>query len=399
MSEKRRDNKNRVLRSGESQRKDGRYAYKYTDAAGKVRFAYAWKLVPTDGTPAGKREDVSLREKEAEIRKDFADGIDTTGKNMTVCNLYEKQNRQRGNVRYNTTKGRERLMRQLEADPLGSRPIASVKPSDAKEWAIRMKEQGFAYKTISNDKRSLKAAFYTAMQDDYIRKNPFDFQLNTVIEDDTEPKVPLTPEETESLLSFMETDAVYGKYRDEVIILLNTGLRVSELCGLTETDIDFEHGAVRVDHQLLRNKDGYYVEKPKTDNGKREIPMTPAAREALGRVVRNRRESKPATIDGYSGFLFLKQNGRPKTATCYDAMFRGLVKKYNKTHEKPLPKSMTPHTMRHTFCTNWANAGMTPKVLQYIMGHANITMTLNYYAHATFDSARAEMARLIALAG
>ena len=294
MSEKRRDNKNRVLRSGESQRKDGRYAYKYTDAAGKVRFSYAWKLVPTDGTPAGKREDVSLREKEAEIRKDFADGIDTTGKNMTVCNLYEKQNRQRGNVRYNTTKGRERLMRQLEADPLGSRPIASVKPSDAKEWAIRMKEQGFAYKTISNDKRSLKAAFYTAMQDDYIRKNPFDFQLNTVIEDDTEPKVPLTPEETESLLSFMETDAVYGKYRDEVIILLNTGLRVSELCGLTETDIDFENGAIRVDHQLLRNKDGYYVEKPKTDNGIREIPMTPAAREALGRVVRNRRESKPA---------------------------------------------------------------------------------------------------------
>lgn len=342
---------------------------------------------------------MSLREKEAEIRKDFADGIDTTGKNMTVCNLYEKQNRQRGNVRYNTTKGRERLMRQLEADPLGSRPIASVKPSDAKEWAIRMKEQGFAYKTISNDKRSLKAAFYTAMQDDYIRKNPFDFQLNTVIEDDTEPKVPLTPEETESLLSFMETDAVYRKYRDEVIILLNTGLRVSELCGLTETDIDFENGAIRVDHQLLRNKDGYYVEKPKTDNGIREIPMTPAAREALGRVVRNRRESKPATIDGYSGFLFLKQNGRPKTATCYDAMFRGLVKKYNKTHEKPLPKSMTPHTMRHTFCTNWANAGMTPKVLQYIMGHASITMTLNYYAHATFDSARAEMARLIALAG
>ena len=55
---------------------------------------------------------------------------------------------------------------------------------------------------------------------------------------------------------------------------------------------------------------------------------------------------------------------------------------------------MTPHTMRHTFCTRMANAGMNPKALQYIMGHANIVMTLNYYAHATFQSAQAEMARL-----
>ncbi len=75
---------------------------------------------------------------------------------------------------------------------------------------------------------------------------------------------------------------------------------------------------------------------------------------------------------------------------------RGLAKKYNKCHEEALPKVMTPHTLRHTFCTNLANAGMNPKALQYIMGHSNITMTLNYYAHATFASAKAEMERLIA---
>ena len=89
---------------------------------------------------------------------------------MTVCELYAKQNRHRGNVRHNTTKGRKRLMKLLEADKLGSCPIDSVKLSDAKEWALRMKEKGISYKTISNDKRSLKAAFYTAIQDDCIRK-------------------------------------------------------------------------------------------------------------------------------------------------------------------------------------------------------------------------------------
>ncbi len=85
-----------------------------------------------------------------------------------------------------------------------------------------------------------------------------------------------------------------------------------------------------------------------------------------------------------------------REAMNYATMFRGLAKKYNKCHEEALPKVMTPHTLRHTFCTNLANAGMNPKALQYIMGHSNITMTLNYYAHATFASARAEMERLIA---
>ena len=102
------------------------------------------------------------------------------------------------------------------------------------------------------------------------------------------------------------------------------------------------------------------------------------------------------TIDGYSNFLFLNRDGCPKTNVNYATMFRGLAKKYNKCHEEALPKVMTPHTLRHTFCTNLANAGMNPKALQYIMGHSNITMTLNYYAHATFASARAEMERLIA---
>lgn len=65
---KRRDHKNRILNRGESQRKDGRYTYKYIDAFGKTKYVYAWKLLPTDKVPAGKRKDLSLREKEREIQ-------------------------------------------------------------------------------------------------------------------------------------------------------------------------------------------------------------------------------------------------------------------------------------------------------------------------------------------
>ena len=397
MSEKRRDNKNRILRTGESQRKDGRYAYKYIDTFGKPQFVYSWKLVPTDKTPAGKRDDIALREKEKEIQKDLDDGIDHIGKKMTVCQLYAKQIRHRANVRHGTKQGRKQLMRILQEDKLGACRIENVKLSDAKEWALRMKEKGYGFKTINNHKRSLKAAFYTAIQDDCIRKNPFDFQLNTVLEDDTEPKEPLSPTQEAAFLSFVQHDKVYQKYYDEIIILLGTGLRISELCGLTEADIDLDKQLINVDHQLLKIADvGYYVETPKTKSGNRVIPMSEKVLEAFQRVLNKRKYVQPVILEGYTKFLFLNRNGLPKVAVNYESMFRGLVRKYNKTQKVALPKVMTPHTLRHTFCTTLANAGMNPKALQYIMGHSNINMTLNYYAHTTSETSITEMKRLIA---
>ena len=123
--------------------------------------------------------------------------------------------------------------------------------------------------------------------------------------------------------------------------------------------------------------------------------MSDRVRQALQRVMQNRKNSN-FTVDGYTGFLFLTRNRTPKMYFGYDAMFRKLVGKYSTSHGEALPAVTTPHTLRHTFCTNMANAGMNPKALQYLMGHANITMTLNYYAHATFDSAQAEFFRLAA---
>ncbi len=135
----------------------------------------------------------------------------------------------------------------------------------------------------------------------------------------------------------------------------------------------------------------------KTKKGARQIPMSEKVYQALKRAVKNRGKAAPVNIGGYTNFLFHNQSGLPKTASCYESMFQGLVRKYNKHHkpEEALP-NITPHTMRHTFCTRLAHAGMNPKDLQYIMGHSNITMTLNYYAHADYTSAKAAMDRLAA---
>lgn len=297
--------KKRILRTGESQKKDGRYAYKYIDSFGNLQFVYAWKLVLTDKILVGKRKDISLRGKEEEIQKDLDDGIDTLGKKMTVCQLYTKQIRHRVNVRLGTKQGRKQLMRILKGDSLGAYSIENVKLSDAKEWALRMREKGYSYKTINNYMRYLKATFYTAIQDVCIWKNPFGFQLNTVLEDNTEPKVPLSPTQEASFLSFIQNDKVYQEHYDEIVILLGTELRISELYGLTENDIDFEHKLINIDHQLLKVSGiGYHIETTKTKSGIRQIPMSTKVYEAFERVLKNHRKEKPQLIIcGYSKFF------------------------------------------------------------------------------------------------
>ena len=193
MSMKRRDRRNRVLRTGESQRTDGRYAFKYIDPYGKPQYVYSWKLTPTDPVPAGKAcRPVPPGEGGGHTR-DLEDGIDHLGAKMTVVQLYALETTQRGNVRDGTKAGRDWFMRKLKEDPLGAMTIGNVRPCDAKAWAVRMKESGMAYQTIGHGKRALNAAFYTAVQNDFIRRNPFGFRLNEVIVDDTTPKVPAHP--------------------------------------------------------------------------------------------------------------------------------------------------------------------------------------------------------------
>lgn len=393
---RRKDNKGRLLKTGESQRKDGRYAYKYQDKNGKSKFMYSWRLTDTDPVPKGKRFGRSLRDLERDLQRDLFDGIDSSGKKMVLWQLYEKHNALKPNVRQSTETGRKYLMDILKSDTLGNMPIESIKPSDTKEWAIRMKKNGYSYQTINNHKRSLKACLYTAINDDLVRKNPFNWNLSDVLEDDTIHKTALTDEQVNALLSFLKIDDVYKKYYNAIVVLLYTGLRISELCGLTVSDIDFEQGFIRVNHQINYDKGKYSINEPKTDSGIREIPMLEPVRKALMDEIKGRIDVQQILIDGYSDFVFLNQKSLPMYAHCYSNAFSSLIKKYNKYHKGNELPLITPHTLRHTFCTNMANKKITPNTLQYIMGHKNITMTLGYYTHGTAQSAMAEMLSIFA---
>nr|WP_297283578.1 site-specific integrase [uncultured Agathobaculum sp.] len=397
MSEKRRDSRNRVLRTGESQRKDGRYLYKYVDADGKPQSVYSWKLVATDKVPAGKRDCIALRDKEQEIQRSLADGVSTAGGKLTVSELYTRFTTLRGNVKRSTKGSRQYTAKLIAEDLLGAKLISGVKPSDAQEWALRMQKKGLSYRVINNTRRSLKAAFQMAVSDGWLRKNPFDFALNTVIRNEVNVRPALTEEQEQVLLDFVRHDKAYGRYYNEILILLRTGLRIGEFCGLTVQDIDFENGLINIDHQLRWEKggSGYYIDTPKSKSSIRKVPMSAEARKAFERVIARRGEPEPFTLDGYSGFLFVNEIGEPYPAHHYQEALRRMVQKYNRTHEEQLPK-VSPHVLRHTFCTRLANKNMNPKSLQYIMGHADINITLNLYAHVSLDAVKAEVVKLLA---
>ena len=154
----------------------------------------------------------------------------------------------------------------------------------------------------------------------------------------------MTEEQEQALLSFIKAENVYHKYYDDVLILLKTGLRISELCGLTVADIDFKNEVVIIDHQLLKSKEqGYYIETPKTKSGARQVPLSRETIQAFQRVMKKRPKAEPFVIDGQSNFLFVNHKGKPKVAIDYNALFVRMVKKYNKHHkDNPLPH-ITPH--------------------------------------------------------
>lgn len=379
MSGKRRcDHKGRVLKEGESQRKDLRYQYRYTDLRGKRQTVYAVDLR-------------TLREKEAEILQKQHLGIDYAAGKTTVRELVDRHIAVNQGVTYNTKVGYQFVSNVLKKETFGHREIRSVRVSDAKAWLLKLYEDGYKYNSIASVRGVVKPAFQMAVNDDILMRNPFDFRLD-IIPNETEPRQALTLEEQNIFMKFIQEDPHYRIYYDEFNILLWTGVRVSELTGLTKEDVDFEKRRIHVHHQLQRKRDGvYYMKSPKTKSGDRFIPMTDGVYESLRNVIRNRKTpAEERTVDGFSGFLFLDKNGEPEVAMHVAHHMQWARNKYARTHERQLPL-ITPHVFRHTFCTNLLNAGVDVKSVQYLMGHSGADITLNTYAHASFETAEKSM--------
>lgn len=395
MSEKRRDNKGRVLRIGESQRKDGRFMYKYTDNAGNIKYVYSWKLVKTDTVPKGAKDDLSLREKKKLIHRDLEDDIVPCGGEMTVLDLVKKYVSQKTGVKHNTEANYNFVINIIKKEDFGKKRIDKVKLSDAKGWLIKLQSDGRGYSTIHSVRGVVRPAFQMAVDDDLIRKNPFEFQLATVVVNDSVTREALTRKQERAFLKFVKEDKHFSRYYEGIYILFKTGLRISEFVGLTIADIDLKNGVISVNHQLQRKRNmEYVIEETKTECGTRLVPMTDEVKKCFRKIIENRKKPKTEPmIDGKVGFLYLDKNDMPMVALHWEKYFQHICEKYNKIYKAEMPK-VTPHVCRHTFCSNMAKSGMNPKTLQKIMGHSDIGVTLNTYTHVGFEDIQKEMKKI-----
>ena len=349
MSEKRRDNRNRILHEGEYQRADGRYRFRYVDIHGNEGNLYSWRLDHNDPIPKGKKMELSLREKEKQLEQDMFNGLVPGGGGLTVLELVEKYVSLKIGVRQSTYAGYKTVINLLKKDDFGKKRIDKVKLSDAKAWLIKLQRvDGKGYSSIHTIRGVLKE------------------------------------------------DAHFCKYYDAIFILFNTGLRISEFCGLTKSDLDFKNKRIRVNHQLQRTSQmQYIIEKPKTESGERYVPMSDEVVACFKRILKDRVNPKvEPMVDGMTGFLFLDKNDMPMVALHWEKYFQHIREKYNSIYKVQMPP-ITPHVCRHTFCSNMAKSGMNPKMLQYIMGHSDISVTMNTYTHVKFQDAQEDFQKAI----
>lgn len=394
---KRVDSKGRVLRVGESQNKQGRYIYKWTDCTGARNTVYATTLV-------------ELREKEQRIQRDIQDGISSTSANMTLNQLFDLYMNTKSNIRETT-----RVLyltywsANIKPSILSDMKISQIKQLHVKKWIIELKDKGAKTTSIKAYKTLLTSVFQFAVDNDYIRRNP----CRNCDQDKAEPstKTALTKRQQEKLVDFLENDDLYKVYYPLILFILNTGLRAGEVCGLTRDDIDMKKGVVHVRKQLgYRNiGDGYqyYWQPLKTAAGHRDIPLTPAAKKAL--IMEKEldfalgRRAKEQEVAGRSGIVFINNRGMALNSYSIDGTIKRIISVYNQRESKEaetenrepeLLPHISVHILRHTFCTRSVESGINIKTVQYLMGHSEIATTLNIYTHVNAEQVKSEMKKL-----
>lgn len=368
--------------------KTKRYEYHYKDCFGKERVISSYRLEVMDQLPKGKKSSKSLREKEAELNAQLENSIDIDGAKLTlleVIDRYLKYLYNRKSLAHNTKVGYNVTVNNLKQYKLGYMEIGKIRPQHCEEWLDDMKKKHRG-SSIQTQISLIKRAFEYALDYDYIVKNPF--RNITTDKSDSKKMDALSVKDMNRFLDFCSKDVHSAHCYDMIYVLFWTGLRVSELCGLTLDDIDMDNRMVKVDKQLQCVNHVHVILPTKTTNGERIIPMTDGVYQCFERVIKNRYimgDIEPACYDErgnkYEGFVFLATRSRKTIVRSHvEEYLQNCIKRFNNANiENPIRK-FEPHICRHTFATNMQY--LPPKTLQYILGHGNISTTMNNYVNA-----------------
>lgn len=397
--QKRKDKDRIVLRTGEGQRPNGTYEYRWTDKTGKRRRVYAKTLE-------------ELRDKEKEIEKDKSDGIKAEARYVTVNELFDLWKQIKRGLKDNTFQNYQYMYNTFVRPEFGKKRISTLKKTDVKRFYNYLAdERGLQASTIDSIHTVPHQVLDMAVDDSYIRNNPSNNVLKELKQSHvfkTEKRKALTRPQQDLLLDFLQRNHTYNHWYPIFAVMLGTGLRVGEATGLRWCDIDLDKGMVDVNHTLVYychrhevEKNGCYfnVNTPKTETSVRQVPMMDFVKEAFLKEKEYQEamgvECK-ATVDGYTDFIFVNRLGNVQHQGTLNKAIRRIIRDCNdevlmKGEDAPvLLPHFSCHTLRHTFTTRMCEAGVNVKVIQDTLGHADIATTLNIYADVTKELKQTE---------
>ena len=399
----RKDSKGRVLQKGEFHRKDGRYQFSYTNIAGKRCYIYADNLV-------------TLRQKERDFQVASWQGATQYGSQVSLNFMFDRALALKVGIKQSTYASYRQTYDNHVREEFGTKPIKNISHSDIMAfYSYLVRSKGLCAKTVQHVHLQVFSACKLALQDGMILRNPADGAFGAfkrAIGDEDRKVRALTMDEQKAFLEFMDGHPTWGRYHSIFQVMLGTGLRVGELCGLRWQDIDVEKRFVDVNHGIVRvkaikgvSKEHLAVSLPKTKAGIRQVPLMQPVIQAFMDEYKWARAKRFAseTIDGYTDFIFTKRNGSVYTSNRLDKALDDIVKAYNKQeealaeHEEREPlllPHISNHMLRHTFCTRLCERDVNVKVIQTIMGHASIKITLDIYAEVSKEKQLEEINKL-----
>ena len=401
MAEKRKDSKGRILRTGEYQRANGLYQYRYKDTNGKLKAVCSIDLT-------------ELREKEKQIQKDIADGI-ISDNNLTLNDMFEKHMSGKRELKASTRENYLYMYNKYVFDTLGKRKIADIKYSDVRAFFNNLiDEKGFKPNSVEILYTIIHPIFTLAVRDDLIRKNPSDNLMREIKQshDWSKPKrKALTTEQQRAFIDYTKNSPIYGHWLPLFTTFLGTGCRVGEVIGLTWNDVDFDNNTISINHNLVYRKNSkgiceFHVTTPKTESGKRIIPMLPEVRRAIMQERKKQMQNgfSDTEIDGYAGFVFVNRENYIHNPQTINRAIQRIYKAYNKeeialareeNREPVIIPHFSCHHLRHTFCTRYCEIETNLKVIQTVMGHADISTTMDVYAECTNEKKQESFDNLI----
>lgn len=384
----RKDSRNRVLKTGETQRENGTYQYRYIDpATGKRVSIYAPSLQ-------------ELREKEKEIHKMLDLKLDTLQGNRLLGDQLGIYLETKLNLSTGSKKTYQTAAKTVKQYVISKTKLRSITPTQVKQTCIEWFKQGYSHDYINICYSLVRGALQMAYEDGYIQRNPCSFHLSSVLPDDDEEsnsRPALTKEEKENLLQMVakSTNPYDEFYYHVVVILCETGLRIGEFRALRDNDVNFKGGFINVHHQLTR--EGEYT-RPKSKNAVRKIPMTQSVIESMRYLIdraKTIRAKKQMTYAGIDNFIMLsKRNGLPVSNSAYSRAFARFEQEYKTVYEQEI--IVSPHICRHTFCTNCVSGGLPLPSLPKLMGHGHISTSLGIYTDLEFQTVQEDFSKAAA---